>query len=67
MKDIRLNPKLEKNCKMEMNKFCHDVISDRDNYKGESLLEGKVIGCLKEVFVKEKDQLTESELIPEGW
>ncbi|CAI9714844.1 Golgi apparatus protein 1 [Octopus vulgaris] len=46
--DYRLNPQLQQACKMDINKFCYQIII---NTKKDQDLEGKVINCLKKQFV----------------
>ncbi|KAK3610023.1 hypothetical protein CHS0354_032371 [Potamilus streckersoni] len=48
-KDYRLNPSLQSSCKMDIEKFCKSVV---DNNKDDQSMEGEVIQCLKQRFVK---------------
>ncbi|ODN04277.1 Golgi apparatus protein 1 [Orchesella cincta] len=48
--DSRLSPRLNKACKMDIKKFCGGV------HPGE----GRIIGCLKDVFVNPKSKLSTS-------
>ncbi|OWF45073.1 Golgi apparatus protein 1-like [Mizuhopecten yessoensis] len=45
--DYRLNPSLKKSCKMDIVKFCNDLVRTEKN---DVELEGKVINCLKKQF-----------------
>ncbi|XP_033755348.1 Golgi apparatus protein 1-like [Pecten maximus] len=45
--DYRLNPSLKKSCKMDINKFCGELVQTEKN---DVELEGKVINCLKKQF-----------------
>ena len=45
--DWRLNPSLLKRCRMDIPKFCSDVAKEQDTE-----VEGKVIHCLKQQYVK---------------
>ncbi|XP_052816118.1 Golgi apparatus protein 1-like [Mya arenaria] len=46
-KDYRINPSLAKSCKMDIRKFCSDVIKENSNDKE---MEGKVINCLRRKY-----------------
>ncbi|GAB1597551.1 Golgi apparatus protein 1-like [Argonauta hians] len=46
--DYRLNPQLHHSCKLDINKFCYQIVA---NSKKDEDLEGKVINCLKKQFV----------------
>ncbi|XP_064639932.1 Golgi apparatus protein 1-like isoform X2 [Lineus longissimus] len=46
-KDYRLNPTLQKACKLDIPKFCSAIITAEKN---DEELEGKVVNCLKEKF-----------------
>ncbi|KAL3859180.1 hypothetical protein ACJMK2_009410 [Sinanodonta woodiana] len=48
-KDYRLNPSLQNSCKMDIENFCKTVI---EKNKDDQLMEGEVIQCLKQRFVK---------------
>ncbi|KAL3859182.1 hypothetical protein ACJMK2_009412 [Sinanodonta woodiana] len=48
-KDYRLNPSLQNSCRMDIEKFCKTVI---EKNKDDQLMEGEVIQCLKQRFVK---------------
>ena len=45
--DFRLNPSLMKRCKLDIPKFCKDI-----NIEEDTELEGKVIHCLKQEYVR---------------
>ncbi|GJQ66994.1 hypothetical protein Trydic_g7986 [Trypoxylus dichotomus] len=45
--DYRLNPSLQENCKLDIRKFCGDIISEE---KPDKELNGKVIKCLRKSF-----------------
>lgn len=46
--DYRLNPRLKTGCKMEINRFCSNIISKSSP---DELLDGKVIACLKKQYL----------------
>ena len=45
--DYRLNPDLQKNCKLDIPKFCKDELKSQSD---GAELEGRVINCLKKKF-----------------
>lgn len=48
--NARLNPRLTKACKLDVKKFCPNVLPGQ----------GRIIGCLKNVFVSPKNRLTDT-------
>ncbi|GIY71110.1 golgi apparatus protein 1 [Caerostris extrusa] len=60
--DYRLNPRLKQACIRDIPKFCSSVISEN---KDATEFEGKVIGCLKQQYRKNKklSRLCENEIV----
>ncbi|XP_049951626.1 Golgi apparatus protein 1 [Schistocerca serialis cubense] len=58
--DYRFNPLLQKSCRMDISKFCADIVASE---KEEKELNGKVVKCLKVKFREQKlSQDCESEM-----
>nr|XP_022342252.1 Golgi apparatus protein 1-like [Crassostrea virginica] len=50
-KDYRLNPELQKKCRMDIPKFCSKVLNTQKN---DDELQGKVVTCLRKRFIDKK-------------
>ena len=49
--DVRLNPRLQKSCELDIKKFCKEEITKyKDN---ANVFEGKVLMCLRKQFVQD--------------
>ncbi|CAG5117646.1 unnamed protein product, partial [Candidula unifasciata] len=55
-RDFRLNPHLQKACKLDIPKFCPQVYKEGAHKDGE--LEGQVIDCLKKIYASKTKTLT---------
>jgi len=58
-RDYRLNPQLQRACKLDLPKFCSQHIVHHEGAE-RMFLEGKVIECLKDVFTSDQEKLTHS-------
>lgn len=52
--DYRLHPSLAKSCRLDIPKFCKDVVNSADHGNNVEY-EGKVVNCLKIQFLKKVD------------
>nr|XP_011440924.2 Golgi apparatus protein 1 isoform X1 [Crassostrea gigas] len=50
-KDYRLNPELQKKCRLDIPKFCKNVLHTQKN---DDELQGKVVTCLRKRFIEKK-------------
>ncbi|KAL4235223.1 glycogenin glucosyltransferase glg1 [Mactra antiquata] len=51
-KDYRLNPSLAKACRLDIPKFCREVLNSLDPSTSNVEFQGKVVNCLKIHFIK---------------
>lgn len=54
--DYRLNPELQKKCRMDIPKFCKNVLHTQKN---DDELQGKVVTCLRKRFIEKVGNSTD--------